>query len=117
MPRTTETPNSKPSDFASDEPIRREDAAVLDSPAGHEDRQGADPGFVGADDVDQPIGARPRSEITGRHDEGAGANETIDGLSETEELTRSYAEDLPTSDDEDEESIPVFERGRSSTEF
>jgi hypothetical protein len=118
MPRTTESPNSRPSDFANDEPIRPEDAAVLDSPAGHEDSHGADPGFIGADDVDQPIGARPRSEITGRHDEGAGANETIDGLSETEELTRSYAEDIPTSDDdEDEEDVPVFERGRSSTEL
>jgi hypothetical protein len=118
MPSKKETPQTEPSDFANDEPIRPEVAAVLDSPAGHEDRHGADPRFIGADDVDQPIGARPRSEITGRHDEGAGANETIDGLSETEELTRSYAEDIPTSDnDEDEEDIPVFERGRSSTEL
>ncbi|ESX91756.1 hypothetical protein [Mesorhizobium sp. LNJC403B00] len=118
MPKQNETSHSRRSDFANDEPIRPEDAAVLDSPVGHEDRHGAEPGFVGADDVDQPIGARPRSEITGRHDEGAGANDTIDGLSETEELTRSYAEDIPTGDnDEEEEDIPVFERGRSNTEL
>ncbi|MER9844252.1 hypothetical protein NKJ59_23855 [Mesorhizobium australicum] len=118
MPSKTETPHTKRSDFANYQAIRPEDAAVLDSPAGHEDRHGADPDFIGADDVDQPIGATPRSEITGSHDEGAGANETIDGLSETEELTRSYAEDMPTSEnDEDEEDLPVFERGRSSTEL
>ncbi|MER9643680.1 hypothetical protein [Mesorhizobium sp. M0239] len=118
MPSRNGSPYPRRSDFANDEPIRPEDAAVLDSPAAHEDRHGADPGFVGADDVDRSIDAMPRSEITGRHDEGAGANETIDGLSETEELTRSYAEDIPAGDnEEDEENIPVFERGRSSTEL
>lgn len=110
-------PNSKPSDYANNEPIPAEDAAVLESPVGHEDNYGAEPGFIGADDVKQPIGARPRSEITGRHDEGAGANETIDGLGETEEMTRRLAEELPIADSDNDDDIPVFERGRTDTEL
>ncbi|MDW6021820.1 hypothetical protein SAZ10_08605 [Mesorhizobium sp. BAC0120] len=87
---------------------------LLESISGREDNKGAEPGFIGSDDVNQPVGAVPRSTITGRHDEGMDANETIDGLAETEELTRHLAEDTPSggSDREEDEKIPVFERGR-----
>ena len=30
--------------------------------------------------VSSPVGARPRSEVTGRHDAGGGAKQTADGL-------------------------------------
>jgi len=64
-----------------------------------------------ASDVRKPIGARPRSEITGRHDAGSGANETVDGLSSTEEAIRQSAEDVPIDDrGEDIEEVPVFDR-------
>ncbi|RUX72356.1 hypothetical protein EN925_24030 [Mesorhizobium sp. M7A.F.Ca.US.006.04.2.1] len=115
MPITT---RKQKSDFANDKPIPEEDAAVLESIAGHEDRHGAGPGVLGSHDIEQPIGAQPRSEITGRHDEGAGANETVDGLSDTEEMTRSFAEDIPTGLSEgDDEDVPVFERGRTRTDL
>jgi hypothetical protein len=59
--------------------------------------------------TDQPIAGRPRSEITGRHDDGMGANETIDGLTDTEEMLRQAAEDERSQ--QDLESMPVFDRG------
>jgi hypothetical protein len=55
---------------------------------------------------------RPRSEVTGRHDAGSGANETIDGLNATDESLRHAAEDLPVDPrDKPREEIPVFDRG------
>jgi hypothetical protein len=55
----------------------------------------------------------PRSIVTGAHDPGSGANETIDGLSGTEESTRQAAEDEApgTADvDTDADDTPVFDR-------
>ena len=46
-----------------------------------------------------PTPARARaSEITGRHDEGSGANETIDGLDEYQEAARHGTEDISASE-------------------
>ena len=59
-----------------------------------------------ADEARQPIGARPASTITDSHDPDAGADETQDGLSETEEEVRHAAEDVPDYEDDD---VPVFE--------
>src|SRR4051812_47802568 len=56
-------------------------------------------------------GARPRSEVTGRHDVGSGANETVDGLTSSEEATRRGAEDIPIGAPERQlEDLPVFDR-------
>lgn len=56
-------------------------------------------------------GGRPRSEVTGQHDAGSGANETVDGLTSSEEAIRRGAEDLPIGAPErDLEDIPVFDR-------
>src|SRR3954470_149365 len=62
-------------------------------------------------DIARPIGARPRSEVTGRHDAGSGANETVDGLTSSEEATRRGAEDIPVGAPERElDDLPVFDR-------
>ena len=63
------------------------------------------------DDITQAIGAVPKSTITGKHDAGSDANETIDGLNETDEMTRHVVEDLPSGSGDDVEDIPVFDRG------
>ena len=39
------------------------------------------------------------------------ANETLDGLNDTDELTRQAAEDIPTGRNERDDDVPVFERG------
>lgn len=75
------------------------------------DRQ-ADAEFIAA--TSRPdIGARPRSEITGKHDEGSGANETIDGLDEMAESIRHAAEDIPTGARNSLEDLPVFDRAEA----
>lgn len=84
------------------------DAPVLPGIAGREDNQGADPASVSSLDIAQPIGAVPRREVTGAHEPGTGADETIDGLSETEEAVRRAAEDETEVDDFEE--LPVFDR-------
>ena len=64
------------------------------------------------DETERPeIASRPRSEITGKHDEGSGANETVDGLDEYQEATRHGAEDIPANENRKKLSdIPVFDR-------
>ena len=64
------------------------------------------------DDTRAPeASSRPLSEITGRHDEGSGANETVDGLDEYQEATRHGAEDIPASERRKTlKDIPVFDR-------
>jgi hypothetical protein len=97
------------SNYANEREISEGTASVLPSGAAHKDNKGAEPGTLGADDIAQPVGARPRSSVTGRHDPGTGANETIDGLSETEEMTRISAEDVPPGDAAESDE-PVFDR-------
>lgn len=63
-----------------------------------------------AEETQRPeIASRPRSEVTGRHDEGSGANETIDGLDELQEAARHGAEDVPDKRTTLKD-IPVFDR-------
>ena len=76
------------------------------------DITGGEPGSGFLSDATKPIGAHPRGEITGRHDEGSGANETIDGLTPTEEAIRRGAEDVPVGKPE-REDVPVFDRGHA----
>ena len=53
-----------------------------------------------------------RSDVTARHDEGSGANETIDGLDELQEAARHGAEDVPDKRTTLKD-IPVFDRAGS----
>ena len=62
---------------------------ALETPLGREYHLGmaeASPLVAGA--INQPVGARPKSDETAIHDAGSGANETIDGLNATEEALR-----------------------------
>jgi len=107
-------------DFAN-QGIEEADALAVGSPTGRE--AGAhSAGSDASDDVRQPVGGPRRSDVTGRHDDGMGANETIDGLTDSEEELRRQAEDVPLAaepDDEDEadeqrregaEDAPVFDQ-------
>jgi hypothetical protein len=86
------------SEFANEGELNETDAAALSGPTGREVSSGG-------------TGGRPRSEITGRHDAGSGANETVDGLSSSEEELRRGAEDIPLGSPATElEELPVFDR-------
>ena len=106
--KETATPNR--SGYANQREVGEGTARTLRGPTGHQDNKGADPGTMAAEEIDQPVGAQPRSGVTGRHDPGTGANETADGLSGTEEMTRQAAED--TALGEREGDSPVFDRGQ-----
>src|SRR5689334_316337 len=89
------------------------DAQTLRGPAGRQDNQGAEPGTLAADDLKQPVSAEPRSAVTGRHDAGSGANETVDGLSGIEEMVREAAEDIaPRTRYDDTRETPAVDRGQ-----
>jgi hypothetical protein len=85
--------------------------ARLETPLGREDDfDAADRDAIIDDEVRRPdIASHPRSEVTARHDEGSGANETIDGLDEYQEATRHGAEDVPDKRTTLKD-IPVFDR-------
>ena len=95
--------------------ISPSDRVLLESPLGRENDFGADPGTLAEDEIRHPeVGARPMSTITGRHDEGSGANETIDGLDEIQEAVRHAAEDIPASEKGDDfKRLPVFDRAEA----
>jgi hypothetical protein len=101
------------SEFANLGEVSPSDAATLVSPTGREDHLGlAEARRVAGSEINKPIGAQPRSQVTGRHDAGSGANETIDGLTSTEEALRRAAEDSPSgAREENIEDVPVFDRG------
>jgi hypothetical protein len=95
----------KRAEFANRGEVSDTDAPALLSATGREASSPA------ASDITRPVGARPRSEVTGRHDAGSGANETMDGLTSSEEATRRGAEDIPIGAPERElEDLPVFDR-------
>jgi hypothetical protein len=97
--------------------VSKRDAPLLESPVGREDDHGrADCGHLANDEVEKPVGGRPRSWVTGKHDDGAGANETSDGLDERSEDARRSAEETPTGTgrEDREPELPVFERGLSA---
>ena len=94
------------SEFARESEVSKSDAAILRSST-----DGESSSLVSSDAV-KLTGAHPRSEVTGRHDAGSGANETVDGLTSTEEAIRRGAEDTPIgAPDAELEDLPVFERG------
>jgi hypothetical protein len=100
---------SQQSEYANTAQVKASDRPLLPGIAGREDDLGADPGSPAAVDIEQPIGAQPRSAVTGQHQPGMGANETVDGLSGTEEAVRAAAEDDIEVDDF-EDDTPVFDR-------
>jgi hypothetical protein len=93
------------SGFANEREIGAGTARTLGGPTGREAAQSV---------------ATPRSTGTGAHDAGSGANETIDGLSGAEAMTRREAEDVapgiadvdPDAEDADADTdeTPVFDR-------
>jgi hypothetical protein len=100
------------SEFANQGEIPRLDPAENDTPTGREDHLGlAEAGATAGSEINKPIGAQPRSRITGRHDAGSDANETDDGLTAADEALRRAAEDMPTGgDDNVDADVPVFDR-------
>ena len=95
----------KQREFVNRGEVSETDAAALPSVTGGER------GNTAPSDIARPIGARPRSEVTGRHDAGSGANETVDGLTSSEEAIRRGAENIPIGAPERElEDLPVFDR-------
>ncbi len=64
-------------------------------------------------DADPIATGRRVSDRTNIHDEGSDANETPDGLTESEEAVRQAAEDVPSGQPlaGPIEAIPVFDRG------
>jgi hypothetical protein len=110
-----ERPKSARSEFANQGEIPRADPAESDTPTGREDHLGlAEAGATAASDIRQPIGAEPRSELTGSHDAGSGANETTDGLTDLDETLRRAAEETPSGRPESaDEDVPVFDRGNA----
>jgi hypothetical protein len=110
-----------PSGYANEPEVAQRDATLLETPAGRENDCGAaEHRSVANREIAKPgVGTRPRSEISGEHDDGVGANETKDGLDERSEDARRTAEDLPTGaghegrEDRVRET-PVFERGLST---
>jgi hypothetical protein len=95
----TEKPKVR-GEFANTGELNESDASALIGPTGRE--------------VASPVGGRPRSEVTGRHDAGSGANETLDGLTSSEEELRRGAEDIPVGEPATElEDVPVFDRGHA----
>ena len=98
------------SDFANEATNSESDARIAGGPMGHENNQGADPASVSALDIDKSKGGQPRSLVTGRHEPGMGANETVDGLAGTAEAVRRAAEDTPPDAERDE---PVFDAAQA----
>jgi hypothetical protein len=100
------------SDYANLGEIKRLDPAENDTVTGREDHHGLPEGSrLTGSEIDKPIGAQPRSEITGRLDSGSGANETIDELTSDQEALRQAAEDTPSGEADQDVDVPVFDRG------
>jgi hypothetical protein len=111
MDRIEKPHANRQSEFANQGEVNQRQAAELASPTGREDHLGlTESGATAASEINKPIGARPRSEVTGRHDAGSQANETVDGLSALEEALRHAAEDTPTGGSGRADDVPVFDR-------
>jgi hypothetical protein len=106
MDRPENSPHSNR--FANQSDVSPSDAAALPGPTGREGSR------LEGSEAAEPLAGQPRSEITGRHDAGSGANETVDGLTASEEAIRRGAEETPIDTREIElEDLPVFDRGQT----
>jgi hypothetical protein len=112
MDRIEKPKPHRDSEFANQGEIQNTDPAECDTPTGREDHLGlAESGATAGSEINKPIGARPRSQVTGRHDPGSGANETVDGLTDMDEALRHAAEDTVSGgEDETDPDLPVFDR-------
>jgi hypothetical protein len=84
------------SSYANTGEVSIADAAILGSPTGREEGLAEDETLSDfeAEVQSHAVGARPRSEITGRHGSGQD-DETVDGLNKVEEAVRREAEERP----------------------
>jgi hypothetical protein len=110
MDRKERPAPARPSRFANEGEVADRDVPALDGPAGREDDHGDIAEGAFKDATDDVSTARPRGDVTGRHDPGSGANETDDGLSDTEEAVRREAEDEPVGVPGSGDGVPVFDR-------
>jgi len=114
MDRTERKRAKRASRYANEAEVSPRDRPLLDSPAGRDNDAGSsDQDAATQDEVRRvDVGAVPRSGITGQHDSGSGADETIDGFDDTEEAVRIAAEDTPTGGGLEDRpaELPVFER-------
>jgi len=95
----------KRGEFANRGEVSDTDAAAVPSATGR------DTSSTAPNHIASSVGARSRSEVTGRHDAASGANEMVDGLTSSEEATRRGAEDIPIGAPERQlEDLPVFDR-------
>ena len=91
--------------FANHGEVSEWDAAALPGSTGRETSNTDEKDVIGS------VDAHRRSEVTGRHDAGSGANETVDGLTASEEAIRRGAEEPPIGAREIELDLPVFDQG------
>src|SRR5689334_21425587 len=98
MTRTTTRTATQP--MRNGEEVSKTDRVLLETPEGRENDFGAsDRDELINEEIERPeISSHPRSETTGRHDEGSGANETLDGLDQYQEAIRHAAEDIPAAE-------------------
>jgi hypothetical protein len=115
--------NQKPAprrkrEFANQGEIQRTDPAEFDSPTGREDHMGlAETHRIAGSEIKKPVGAKPRSEVTRRHDAGSGANETSEGLNSLDESLRRAAEDSRSGGADADEDMPGFDRANAPPEI
>jgi hypothetical protein len=103
-----ERPKTARSRFANQGELPRTRSAESDTPTGRQDHLGL---VEASATVASEIG-KPRSEVTGQHDAGSGADETVDGLTDTEETLRRAAEEAPSGQPWNvDDDAPVFDRG------
>jgi hypothetical protein len=112
MDRIEKPQPARRSEFANQGEIAKPDPAENDTPTGREDHLGlTEASATAGSEINKPVGAQPRSRITGRHDAGSGANETSDGLTEVDEALRRAAEDTPSGNNNRADGdVPVFDR-------
>lgn len=109
--KTELLPMPQRSEFANQAELTEDELAIVGGDTGREDTQGATDGEAAADDIRKPIGATQRSTRTSRSQDGMHDDETDDGLTNSEEMARHNAEDLPTgAPNEDDDDVPVFDR-------
>ena len=85
--------SDKPSRYANTAPLSKAEAVLLETPGGRENDHGAaDEQRLNSDELERPgVGAVPVSTATAHRQPGMGAEETEDGLSDSEEALRHAA--------------------------
>lgn len=111
MMKTESLPMPQRSEFANEAELTEDELVIVGSDTGREDTQGVTDGDIAADDIKKPIGATQRSSVTTRSEPGIRDDETDDGLTDSEEMARHNAENLPTgAPNGNDDDVPVFDR-------